>query len=199
MKVVLASQNSHKLAELREILTQYGLEIILESDLGLRIEVEETGSTFEENSMLKAQAVMRATHLPTIADDSGLQVDALDGAPGIYSARYGGEGLSGLDYLLKQMEGIPLEKRTARFVCVITLLRPDGTSIVARGTCEGRITTERRGEGGFGYDPVFYVPGEGCTYAQMPKSRKNRISHRANALRAFVAQLKKEEQTDADK
>ena len=193
MKAVLASQNRHKLAEIQAILAQYDFELVLQSDLGLEIEVNETGTTFEENSELKARAVLEATGLPAIADDSGLCVDVLGGAPGIYSARYGGpEYVTDHDrrmLLLKNMRGVRSEERTARFVCVITLLFPDGRKLVARGTCEGLITFEPRGEDGFGYDPVFYVPSQGCTFAQMGADRKNAISHRANALRRLETML----------
>ncbi len=186
MRVVLASQNRHKLTKIQAILAQYDMELVLQSDLGVRIDVEENGSTFEENSELKARAVMEATGLPAIADDSGLCVDVLDGAPGIYSARYGAPDCvtdrDRLNYLLQNMRGVCSEERTARFVCVITLLYPDGRKLVARGSCEGMIAFEPSGEGGFGYDPVFYVPSQGCTFAQMGADRKNSISHRANAL-----------------
>lgn len=186
MRVVLASQNRHKLTEIQAILAQYDMELVLQSDLGVRIDVEENGSTFEENSELKARAVMEATGLSAIADDSGLCVDVLDGAPGIYSARYGAPDCvtdrDRLIYLLQNMRGVRSEERTARFVCVITLLYPDGRKLVARGSCEGMIAFEPSGEGGFGYDPVFYVPSQGCTFAQMGADRKNSISHRANAL-----------------
>jgi len=186
MKVVLASQNKHKLAEIQAIVSRFDMELVLQSELGVQIDVEETGTSFEENSMLKAKAVVQATGLPAIADDSGLCVDVLGGAPGIYSARYGAPACvtdrDRLNYLLENMRGIRSEERTARFVCVITLLRPDGSSLVARGSCEGLITFEPRGEDGFGYDPVFYVPSMGCTFAQMGADRKNAISHRANAL-----------------
>ena len=186
MKVVLASQNRHKLAELQAILAQYDMELVLQSDLGVHVEVDENGTSFEENSLLKAKAVAEATGMPAIADDSGLCVDVLGGAPGIYSARYGAPDCvtdrDRLNYLLKNMRGIRAEERTARFVCVITLLYPDGRKLVARGTCEGMITFEPSGEDGFGYDPVFYLPSLGCTFAQMGAERKNKISHRANAL-----------------
>lgn len=189
MKIVLASQNKHKLEEIQSILSRYHMELILESELGLNVDVDETGTTFEENSYLKAKAVMEASGLPALADDSGLVVDALDGAPGIFSARYGGDACGSdrerLLLLLKNMQQVPEEKRTARFVCVITLLFPDGRKLVARGACEGVIAREPSGEDGFGYDPVFYVPSEGCTFAQMGASRKNAISHRANALKKF--------------
>ena len=186
MKVVLASQNRHKLAEIQAILAQYDMELVLQSDLGVHVEVDENGTSFEENSLLKAKAVAEATGMPAIADDSGLCVDVLGGAPGIYSARYGAPDCvtdrDRLNYLLKNMRGIRAEERTARFVCVITLLYPDGRKLVARGTCEGMITFEPSGEDGFGYDPVFYLPSLGCTFAQMGAERKNKISHRANAL-----------------
>ena len=172
MKVVLASQNPHKLREIRTILSEYGMEVVLQSDLGLSIDVDETGETFEENSYLKAKAVLDATGLPTVADDSGLSVDVLGGEPGVYSARY-----------------VRPDERTARFVCVITMLMPDGEKLVGRGSVEGVITTEPHGEGGFGYDPVFYIPKEGMTYAEMGAERKNQMSHRANALRQLERQL----------
>ena len=193
MKVVLASQNRHKLTEIQAILAQYDMELVLQSDLGVHVDVDETGATFEENSLLKARAVMEATGMPAIADDSGLCVDVLGGAPGIYSARYGAPDCvtdrDRLNYLLKNMRGIRSEERTARFVCVITLLYPDGRKLVARGTCEGMIAFEPSGEDGFGYDPVFYVPSQGCTFAQMGAEKKNDISHRANALRRLEAML----------
>lgn len=187
MKVILASQNQHKLVELSAILSQLGFEIALESEYGLKVEVEETGTTFEENSLLKAEAVMRASGLPVLADDSGLMVDALDGAPGVYSARYGHKSSDAerIDYLLENLQGVPAERRTAKFVCVITCLWPDGRKIVARGECPGVILDAPRGQGGFGYDPVFYLPEFGKTYAELQPEQKNAISHRARALQAF--------------
>lgn len=193
MKVVLASQNRHKLAEIQAILDKYDMELVLQSDLGVHIDVEETGTTFEENSELKARAVMEATGLPAIADDSGLCVDVLGGAPGIYSARYGAPECvtdwDRLNFLLKKLRGVRSEERTARFVCVITLLYPDGRQLVARGTCEGMIAYEPCGEDGFGYDPIFYLPRFGCTFAQMGANQKNAISHRANALNRLCQML----------
>lgn len=191
MKAVLASQNAHKLQELQAILGSLGIEVVLESDIGLHIDVDETGTTFEENSRLKAEAVMKASNMPTIADDSGLMVDALGGAPGVYSARYGPKGHDGTDderiaYLLENLKDVPDEQRTAHFVCVITCLWPDGREIVARGECPGRILHEKHGKGGFGYDPVFYLPEYGMTYAELPAEKKNEISHRGCALREFV-------------
>ena len=179
MKVILASKNQHKLTELSAILSQLGFEIALESEYGLDIDVEETGTTFEENSFLKADAVMKASGLPVLADDSGLMVDALDGAPGVYSARYGHKASDKerTAYLLENMKDVPEERRGAKFVCVITCLFPDGRKIVARGECPG--------ENGFGYDPVFYLPELGMTYAELPSEQKNAISHRARALQDF--------------
>lgn len=187
MKVILASKNPHKLTELSAILSQHGFEIALESEYGLDIDVDETGTTFEENSLLKAEAVMKASGLPVLADDSGLMVDALDGAPGVYSARYGHKSSDGerTEFLLENMKDVPDGKRTAKFVCVITCLWPDGRKIVARGECPGVITREVHGENGFGYDPVFYIPELGMTYAELPSEQKNAISHRARALQEF--------------
>ena len=196
MKVVLASQNKHKLTEIQAILSRFDMELVLQSELGVSIDVDESGSSFEENSEMKARAVMEATGLPAIADDSGLCVDVLGGAPGIYSARYGAPDCvtdrDRLNYLLQNMRGVRSDERTARFVCVITLLYPDGRKLVARGSCEGLIAFEPRGEDGFGYDPVFYVPSMGCTFAQMGADCKNRISHRANALMRLEAMLEEE-------
>ena len=187
MKAVLASKNPHKLAEIQAILSGLGVEVVMESELGLDIDVDETGTTFEENSRLKAEAVMRAANMPAVADDSGLMVDALDGAPGVYSARYGHKSSDGerTAFLLENMKDVPDEKRTAKFVCVITCLWPDGRKIVARGECPGVITHEVHGENGFGYDPVFYLPELGMTYAELPSEQKNAISHRARALQEF--------------
>ena len=187
MKVILASKNQHKLTELSTILSQLGFEIALESEYGLDIDVEETGTTFEENSFLKADAVMKASGLPVLADDSGLMVDALDGAPGVYSARYGHKASDKerTAYLLENMKDVPEGKRGAKFVCVITCLFPDGRKIVARGECPGVIARAPHGENGFGYDPVFYLPELGMTYAELPSKQKNAISHRARALQDF--------------
>ena len=187
MKVILASKNQHKLTELSAILSQLGFEIALESEYGLDIDVEETGTTFVENSFLKADAVMKASGLPVLADDSGLMVDALDGAPGVYSARYGHKASDKerTAYLLENMKDVPEERRGTKFVCVITCLFPDGRKIVARGECPGVIARAPHGENGFGYDPVFYLPELGMTYAELPSEQKNAISHRARALQDF--------------
>ena len=202
MRIVLASNNAHKLEELRAILTTLGMEVVAQKELGISVEPEESGTTFEENSYIKAKTVMDCCQLPIIADDSGLMVDALGGEPGVYSARYGGAACRSdrdrLEYLLAQMQNVPDGKRTAKFVSVITLLTPDGKRVVARGECPGEILRAPAGENGFGYDPVFYVPQEGCTFAQLPAERKNRISHRARALEAFAEQIRRE-QDYADK
>ena len=194
MKVVLASKNKHKLIEISKITEEFGFELVMESELGLDIDVEETGSSFEENSFLKADAVMKATGLPALADDSGIAVDALNGEPGIYSARYGFDDSlddwGRLKLLLKNTEQVPDGKRQAQFVCVITMVTPDGNVIQARGEIHGELLREPRGENGFGYDPIFYYPPLGMTTAQMSAEDKNRVSHRANALRAFYEKLK---------
>lgn len=190
MKMVLASQNAHKLTEMSHILSAYGVELVLQSELGLRVEVEETGSTFEENSLLKAKAVMEASGLPAIADDSGLCVDALGGAPGVYSARYGGEGLTDRErytLLLENLKG-QLDRR-AKFVSVVTLCFPNGDVLTARGECLGTIAYAPQGENGFGYDPVFFVTAARKTFAQLTEEEKNALSHRGNALKEFKMKL----------
>ena len=194
MKVVLASKNKHKLVEISQITEKFDIQLVLESDLGVDIDVEETGTTFEENSFLKANAVMQATGLPALADDSGIAVDALNGEPGIYSARYGFDDTlddaGRVQLLLRNMEAVPDGKRQAQFVCVITLVTPEGNTIQARGEVHGEVLRETRGEGGFGYDPVFYYPPFGKTLAQVSAEEKNRVSHRAKALNIFYDKLK---------
>ncbi len=190
MKIIAATKNKNKLREFGEILK--GFEIISQEEAGIDIDVEETGTTFEENSRLKAEAIFNATGIAAIADDSGLCVDALGGKPGVYSARYGGEGLDDpgrVELLLKNMKDIPDEKRTARFVCVITLAGKDGV-IIARGECEGVITHVPQGENGFGYDPVFYVEEFKKTMAEISPDEKNSISHRGKALKIFEEKVK---------
>jgi XTP/dITP diphosphohydrolase len=193
MRFVLASNNPKKLREMREILSELGVEVISQSEAGINIEVEETGDTFEENAMLKAEAVMEASGLPAIADDSGLMVDALGGAPGIHSARYGGEDCKNdaerIEFLLRNMGDT--ENRRASFVSSIACAFPDGSRLTARGKCEGLILKQPRGSGGFGYDPVFYLPEFKMTMAEMTAEEKNKISHRSNALRDFKIKLEK--------
>lgn len=194
MKVVLASKNKHKLEEISQITENFGMELVLESDLGVDIDVEETGSTFEENSFLKAEAVMKATGLPALADDSGIAVDALNGEPGIYSARYGfDESLDDwgrLQLLLKNTEQVPDERRQAKFVCVITLVTPQQEIVQARGEVHGMLLRTPAGQGGFGYDPIFYYPPLGKSLAELTPEEKNQVSHRANALQVFYQKLK---------
>ena len=194
MKVVLASKNKHKLVEISKITEKFGIELVLQSELGVDIDVEETGTTFEENSFLKAEAVMKATGLPALADDSGIAVDALNGEPGIYSARYGFDDSlddwGRLELLLKNTENVPDGQRQAQFVCVITMVTPDGQTVQARGEIHGELTREPRGENGFGYDPIFYYPPLGKTTAELSSEEKNQVSHRANALKLFYDKMK---------
>ncbi len=192
MKMVLASKNAHKLTEMSAILSQLGIEVVLESDVGVDVEVEETGSTFEENAALKAIAVMKAPGLPAIADDSGLCVNALGGGPGVYSARYGGEGLSDQDRYRLVLSGLSGQlDRSAQFVSCICCAFPNGDKVTARGECPGLITYSPRGEDGFGYDPVFLVPEKRKTFAEMTAEEKNAISHRGVALQKFKVELEK--------
>mgnify|MGYP000629409130 FL=1 len=194
MKVVLASKNPHKLVEIRKITEKFGMELVLESELGVDIEVEETGTTFEENSLLKAEAVMKATGLPALADDSGICVDALGGEPGIYSARYGFDptldDFGRLRLLLKNTEAVPDGKRQAQFVCVISFVTPEGKVIQARGEVHGELLRAPAGAGGFGYDPIFYYPPFGKSLAEVSPEEKNSVSHRANALKVLYEKLK---------
>ena len=194
MKVVLASKNPHKLVEIRKITEKFGMELVLESELGVDIEVEETGTTFEENSLLKAEAVMKATGLPALADDSGICVVALGGEPGIYSARYGFDptldDFGRLRLLLKNTEAVPDGKRQAQFVCVISFVTPEGKVIQARGEVHGELLRAPAGAGGFGYDPIFYYPPFGKSLAEVSPEEKNSVSHRANALKVLYEKLK---------
>ena len=194
MKMVLASKNPHKLVEIQKIVERFDIQLVLESELGVDIDVEETGTTFEENSLLKAKAVMEATGLPALADDSGIAVDALNGAPGVYSARYGFDDSlddwGRLQLLLKNTENVPDGQRQAQFVCVITLMTPDGQVIQARGEVHGELLRTPAGTGGFGYDPIFYYPPLGKTLAEVDPEEKNQVSHRAQALKVFYEKLK---------
>ena len=186
MKVVLASHNQKKMVEMKAILSQMGVEVLSQAEVGMDLEPEETGTTFEENSLLKARAVMEASGLPAIADDSGLMVDALGGDPGVYSARYGGPGLDDTgrwQLLLKNMAGE--SNRACKFVSVICCAFPDGGEVMARGECPGILAQGPSGDGGFGYDPIFYLPQLGKTMAQLTPAEKNQISHRARALAGF--------------
>ena len=192
MKMVLASKNPKKLEEMAVILSQLGIEVVLESDVGVDVEVEETGTTFEENAALKAFAVMEAAGLPAIADDSGLCVDALGGGPGVYSARYGGEGLTDADRYRLVLEGLPGQlDRGAKFVSAICCACPGGDRVEARGECPGVIGYAPQGENGFGYDPIFFLPEKKKTFAQLTGEEKNAISHRGKALEKFKEELEK--------
>jgi XTP/dITP diphosphohydrolase len=187
MDLLIATGNPGKVREYEELFAKLPVRCVGPVDLNVHVEVEEHGSSYRENALLKAVPFANAAHLPTLADDSGLEVDALDGRPGIHSARYGGPGLGDADrwrLLLEELAGVPWEERTARFRCVIALARPDGLVETIEGICEGRIAFEAAGAGGFGYDPVFYLPEHGCTMAQLPEGVKNTISHRARAARA---------------
>lgn len=203
MKLILASNNRKKLAELLSILSDMGYDVVSQSEAGLSLEVEETGSTFAENAYLKAEAACKASGHPAIADDSGLAVDALGGAPGVYSARYGGVGLDDEGrymLLLKNMEG--KEHRTAKFVSSIACVFPNGDVLRAEGQCSGEILKAPVGTGGFGYDPVFYLPEFGRTMAELSPEEKNKISHRGRTLEKFRGVLEEyslKGTTNADK
>jgi XTP/dITP diphosphohydrolase len=193
--VVLATRNPHKVGELREILTEAGVavDLVAATDFPDVPDVAESGETFAANALLKAHAVAAATGLPALADDSGLAVDALNGMPGIFSARWaGGHGddRANLDLLLAQIVDVPDERRGARFVCAAALVLPDGRETVAEGVVEGVLLRERRGTGGFGYDPIFLPHGETRTTAEMPAAEKHAISHRGRAFRALAPALR---------
>ena len=194
MKVVLASKNKHKLEEISKITEKFGIDLVLQSELGVDIDVEENGTTFEENSFIKAEAVMKATGLPALADDSGIAVDALNGEPGIFSARFGFDDSlddwGRLRLLLKNTEHVPDGQRQAQFVCVITMVTPEGQVVQARGEIHGELLRAPVGENGFGYDPIFYYPPAGMSTAQMSPEEKNKVSHRANALKVFYDKMK---------
>lgn len=193
MQVFIATKNHNKLKELERILKPMGFEVLSENDLEKPLpEVEETGTTYEENALLKAHSGFETTGLITVSDDSGLSVDILDGAPGLYSARYSGTGAtyaSNNEKLLAALKDVPREKRTATFVSAIACVFPDGREFTVRGECKGYVAEKCSGEGGFGYDPLF-VCEAGC-YAEMTPEEKDRVSHRGNALRAFKAELQK--------
>lgn len=194
MTFIVATGNAHKLQEIKRILQPLGVDAVSMTEAGVMSEAEETGSTFEQNAILKALAVSRAADMPCIADDSGLMVDALNGAPGVFSARYAGEGASDCDRIKKLLNALscigPWE-RTARFVCAVCCIFPDGRSFTVRGECEGMIAEECCGEGGFGYDPVFIEKTTGKTFAQLSDAEKDKLSHRGKALRLFAEKLKK--------
>ncbi|RKD21630.1 XTP/dITP diphosphohydrolase [Caminicella sporogenes DSM 14501] len=193
VKIVLASKNKHKLQEIKEILKELNIELVSMDDVGLEsLEIIEDGNTFEENSMKKAVTVMEKTNLIALADDSGLEVDYLDGRPGVYSSRFAGENATDDENnkkLLESLKDVDFNKRTARFVSVISVVRPDGKKLVVRGECEGIIGFEKKGTNGFGYDPLFIVPEYNKTFAQLGPEIKNKISHRAKALEKLRREL----------
>lgn len=191
-KLIIASRNKGKLAEMRAILAPYGIQAVGQDEAGVHIDVVEDGTTFLENAQKKASAILAASGLATLADDSGLCVDALDGRPGIYSARYAGPGASDDDRICKlwrELDGVPDEQRTAQFVCAMVLAYPDGTFLRIQEQCDGLIISQKRGEDGFGYDPVFYVPALGKTFSELTGDEKNAISHRGKALRRLIESI----------
>lgn len=195
-RLIFATGNEHKMVEIREILGELPVEILSMKDVGIKADIVENGNTFEENALIKAKEVCKLAGEMVLADDSGLEIDYLNGEPGIYSARYMGEDTSYRiknQNLIDRLEGVPDEKRTARFVCAIAAAFPDGRSFVVRGTVEGIIGYEERGANGFGYDPIFYLPERGVSTAEIPPEEKNSISHRGNALRKMKELLEREE------
>ena len=194
-KLVLATGNFGKLKEMRLLLGEH-YDVVSMKELGLDPEIDENGSTFEENALIKAQTLMDLTHCAAIADDSGLEVDALGGRPGVYSARYAGvhgDDEANNQLLLKELENVA-EPRTARYVCAMALCRPGKAPLITRGTCEGEILRAYRGEGGFGYDPLFFSHDFGRTFAEVSLEEKNGVSHRARAIQAMLNQLEADEQ-----
>ena len=190
LEFVIATNNAHKLREMKAILDTEHRRVLSMKEAGIATDPEETGTTFEGNALIKARAACAASGKPALADDSGIAVDALGGAPGIYSARYcEGSDLDRLWFLLSNMKDVPDGQRGAHYVAAIACVLPDGTEFVVRGTVFGELLREPVGEGGFGYDPIFYVKSEGATFAQIPAERKNAISHRANALKLLVREL----------
>jgi len=193
-KLLLATNNRGKARELKELLRELPFELVLPGELGITTEVDETGSSLEENARLKATVLAKESRLLALADDSGLEVDALGGEPGPLSARYAGEGASDkerVEFLLAKLKGVPREKRTARFRCVIAIATPEGKVELCFGECQGLITFGPSGEKGFGYDPVFYFPGLDKTMAELPLDVKNKVSHRGAAAREAVEYLRR--------
>ena len=189
LKLLLASNNAHKVVEFRRLFERLPLELVTPRDIGLEMDVDETGETFEANARLKAHAFAAASGLPSLADDSGIEVDALDGRPGVYSARYGGDGLDDegrVQLLLRELDGVPDAKRTARYRVVLVLADPSGDEQATEGRCEGRVGYAPSGANGFGYDPVFFVPAFGKTIAELDPAQKDAISHRGEAARAMA-------------
>ena len=187
-KIVFATTNEGKVKEIKEILAGFPIEVVSMKEMNITADIEENGATFEENSLIKAREVSKLTGLPAMADDSGLEVDYLNGEPGIYSARYLGRDTDynyKNNYIIEKLKNVKDEERSARFVCVISLVLPDGREFIKKGVMEGRIAYEIKGENGFGYDPVFYLPEYGMTSAELSGEEKNKISHRGKALGAM--------------
>lgn len=187
-KIVFATANEGKVKEIKEILKDFPIEVVSMKEMGITADIEEDGTTFEENSLIKARALSKLTGLPALADDSGLEVDYLNGEPGIYSARYLGRDTDydyKNNYIINKLSEAQDKERSARFVCVISLVLPDGREFVERGVVEGLIGYEQKGENGFGYDPIFYLPEYGKTSAELSPEEKNKISHRGKALSAM--------------
>lgn len=198
-RIVFATGNACKVKEIQMIMADTGMEVVSMKEAGITTDVEENGSTYEENALIKARAVARYTDAIVMADDSGLEVDYLNKEPGIHSARYLGEDTSYRvknQNLIDRLEGVPDEKRTARFVCAIAAVLPDGRELTTRATIEGRIDYEEKGSHGFGYDPIFYVPEFRKTTAELTEEEKNKVSHRGKALRLMKEELKYYENTD---
>jgi XTP/dITP diphosphohydrolase len=192
MDLFVATHNPGKKREYKELLSSLEVELRFPDDLDLHLDVREDGTTYAENARKKAEQYAKASGLLTMADDSGLEVDALDGAPGIHSARYAaGSDADRVEALLEDLRGVPSEERTARFRCVLVIVSRAGDVYQFEGVCEGVITRQPRGEGGFGYDPVFYLPQCGCTMAELSRDEKNRVSHRARAVEAALPMLKR--------
>lgn len=194
-RIVFATGNEGKMKEIRMILSDLGLPVVSMKEAGIHADIVEDGKSFEENADIKATAVQKLCGDIVLADDSGLEIDYLGGEPGVYSARYLGEDTSYRiknQNLIDRLEGVPDEKRTARFVCVIAAVLPDGRTLTSRGTIEGIIGREERGGGGFGYDPIFFLPEYGCSTAELSMEQKNEISHRGKALREMKEKLRRE-------
>lgn len=193
-KIIFATGNAGKMKEVREILKDLNVEVLSMKEAGIQADVEENGKTFQENAVIKAREIMKISGEVVLADDSGLEIDYLNREPGVYSARYMGEdtpySVKNAN-LISRLEGVPEEKRTARFVCAIAAVLPGGRELTTRATIEGRIGYEEKGENGFGYDPIFYVPEFGCTTAELTGEQKNQVSHRGKALEAMKEILRK--------
>lgn len=194
MQIIAATNNKNKLQEIREILSQIGCEVFSLNDMGIHTDIEETGTTFKENALIKAREICKMTGQISIADDSGLEVNALNGEPGVYSARYAGidgeeKDIANNKKLLEKMKNTPEDERQARFCSVIAIVFPDGREVTAKGYIKGKIGFEERGNGGFGYDPLFIIEGMDKTMAELTLEEKNKISHRANALKKMKEKL----------